>query len=115
MELEAAGMLPSSQEEAAGLAARIRLRGSGDAVTTILPEVSFSPVLPLPRVVLPYTILPYSSLPYHICHFLLLACPSHTIPLLFLPCVALAPHSPALMPNPTLPYLTVAPSWLRSS
>eukprot|EP00904_Undaria_pinnatifida_P010723 jgi/Undpi1/6781/HiC_scaffold_21.g09258.m1 len=38
VELERASMLPSSQEEAAGLAARIRLRGKGDAVTTILPE-----------------------------------------------------------------------------
>ena len=55
VELERASMLPSSQEEAAGLAARIRLRGKGDAVTTILPEVRFSPVLP-------FSTVPYATL-----------------------------------------------------
>lgn len=38
-ELEAAGMLPSSQEEAARLANRIRIRGADDAITIVLPEV----------------------------------------------------------------------------
>lgn len=38
-ELEAAGMLPSSQEEAVGLANRIRIRGANDAITIVLPEV----------------------------------------------------------------------------
>lgn len=40
VELEAAGMLPSSHDEAARLAARIRLRGPRDVVTGVLAHVS---------------------------------------------------------------------------
>lgn len=39
IELEGAGMLPSSQEEAAGLADTIRRRGPQDTVTAVLPHV----------------------------------------------------------------------------
>ncbi|CAM9431221.1 unnamed protein product, partial [Ectocarpus fasciculatus] len=38
IELEGAGMLPSSQEEAAGLAATIRRRGPQDTITAVLPH-----------------------------------------------------------------------------
>lgn len=41
VELESAGMLPSSHDEAARLASRMRLRGPQDVVTGVLAHVSF--------------------------------------------------------------------------